>query len=239
MSEQKATLRARGADARSSSGAPGASGAETLAAISIGEYLKRQRLLRGVTVEELSATTRIPLRSLERLEAGYFDGVSDGFVRGFVRTVALALGLDPDDTVARMLDEPAASQWERNGAGLWRKQALAVVALAVVTLLSLWILRTGWNLLVGGPGSGRSREIVMWRDPVHELAREYSGGLDSGRESAVPGPAADDDAGVYDESARDEVVYDDSGYDETAASDEAAGAGESAGTDAAVVGTQP
>ncbi len=189
MSEQKATLRARGADAHSSAGV---SGVERLAAISIGEYLKRQRLLRGITVEELSATTRIPLRSLERLEAGYFDGVSDGFVRGFVRTVALALGLDADDTVARMLDEPAASQWDRSGAGLWRKQALAVVALVVVTILALWVLRTGWNLLVGGPGSARSREVVIWRDPVHQLAREHSGGLDSGRESAAPGWASDD-----------------------------------------------
>ena len=201
MSEQKATLRARGVDAHSSSGA---SGVERLAAISIGEYLKRQRLLRGITVEELSATTRIPLRSLERLEAGYFDGVSDGFVRGFVRTVALALGLDADDTVARMLDEPAASQWERNGAGLWRKQALAVVALVVVTILALWVLRTGWNLLVGGPGSAPSREIVMWRDPVHQLASENPGALDSARGSAAPGSATDG-AGFYDAADSDDA----------------------------------
>jgi Helix-turn-helix domain len=180
-------------------------GVERLAAISIGEYLKRQRLLRGITVEELSATTRIPLRSLERLEAGYFDGVSDGFVRGFVRTVALALGLDADDTVARMLDEPAASPWDRGGTGLWRKQALAVVALVVVTILALWVLRTGWNLLVGGPGSSRSREVVIWRDPVHQLAREHSGGLGSARESAAPGWASDDEA-AYDEAASHDSI---------------------------------
>lgn len=203
MSEQKAILRARGADAHASSGASDASdatGAERLVAASIGEYLKRQRLLRGITVEELSATTRIPLRSLERLEAGYFDGVSDGFVRGFVRTVALALGLDADDTVARMLDEPAASQWDRGGAGLWRKQALAVVALVVVTILGLWVLRTGWNLLVGGPGSARSREVVIWRDPVHQLAREHSAGAGSAGASAAPGGASGDEAD-YDEAA--------------------------------------
>lgn len=199
MSEQKAILRARGADAQPSSDTSDGSGVERLAATSIGEYLKRQRLLRGITVEELSATTRIPLRSLERLEAGYFDGVSDGFVRGFVRTVALALGLDADDTVARMLDEPAASQWDRGGAGLWRKQALAVVALVVVTILGLWVLRTGWNLLVGGPGSARSREVVMWRDPVHLLAREQAAGAGSARESSASGWASDDEA-VFDEA---------------------------------------
>ncbi|HPG28255.1 MAG TPA: helix-turn-helix domain-containing protein, partial [Myxococcota bacterium] len=63
----------------------------------IGEYLRRQRLLRGMSTEELAALTRIPLRSLERLESGHFDGETDGFVRGFVRTVATALGLDADD----------------------------------------------------------------------------------------------------------------------------------------------
>ena len=205
MSEQKATLRARGADAQPSSGASDVSGVGRLAATSIGDYLKRQRLLRGITVEELSATTRIPLRSLERLEAGYFDGVSDGFVRGFVRTVALALGLDADDTVARMLDEPAASQWDRGGAGLWRKQALAVVALVVVTILGLWVLRTGWNLLVGGPGSARSRELVIWRDPVHQLARDHSAALDSAREPATRGWASDDEAAHDDAASADPV----------------------------------
>ena len=169
MSEQKGMLRARGASASP------VSGAEGLASTAIGEYLKRQRLLRGITVEELSTMTRIPLRSIERLEAGYFDGVADGFVRGFVRTVAVALGLDADSTVARMLDEPLASPWDRNGAGLWHKQAFAVAALVAVTALSLWILRAGWNLLVGGPGSARSREVVIWRDPVHQLALEHAG----------------------------------------------------------------
>ena len=73
---------------------------------SIGGYLKAQRKIRGVGLEELSVRTRIPLRSLDRLEAGAFDGHPDGFVRGFVRTVSEGLGLDPDDTLMRMLSEP-------------------------------------------------------------------------------------------------------------------------------------
>jgi len=78
-----------------------------------------------------------------------------------------------------MLDEPAASQWDRNGAGLWHKQALAVVALVVVTAMALWILRAGWNLLVGGPASAQRREVVVWHDPVHRLALEYAGRIES------------------------------------------------------------
>jgi hypothetical protein len=178
MSEYEGTLRSHG-DAP-----PPRAESDGLAPGSIGEYLKRQRLLRGITVEELSATTRIPLRSLERLEAGYFDGVSDGFVRGFVRTVSLALGLDADQAVARMLEEPVAGRWDREGSGLWRKQLLAVVALAAVTVLCVWMLRAGWNLLVDGSGSKPNRDVVVWVDPVHRLAREVA------RRSAAGEPSA-------------------------------------------------
>ena len=73
---------------------------------SIGAYIARQRALRGISLEELALLTRIPRRSLERLESGAFDADPDGFVRGFVRTVSIAIGLDPDDTVTRMLVEP-------------------------------------------------------------------------------------------------------------------------------------
>ena len=74
---------------------------------SIGAYLTRQRELRGISLDELATLTRIPRRSLERLESGVFDRAPDGFVRGFVRTVADALGLDPENAVMRLLREPA------------------------------------------------------------------------------------------------------------------------------------
>ena len=109
----------------------GAGAAETFEARPIGAYLRRQRVLRGMTAVELAELTRIPLRSLERLEGGLFDGETDGFVRGFVRTVASALGLDADDTVARMLQEPSANAWQRHGPGRSAKQVLAVVLFVV------------------------------------------------------------------------------------------------------------
>lgn len=170
MSEHEGTLRAR------RGAVPPSSRDDDSAARSIGEYLKRQRVMRGIAIEDLAASTRIPLRSLERLEAGYFDGVSDGFVRGFVRTVALALGLDADQTVARMLDEPVGSKWDAGTAGLWRKQALALVALVAATAIAFFALRAGWSLLVGSGGAGAGREVVVWRDPVHRLARDLAEG---------------------------------------------------------------
>jgi transcriptional regulator with XRE-family HTH domain len=136
----------------------------------IGAYLARQRELRGITLEELSSATRIPLRSLQRLETGAFDREPDGFARGFVRTVAIALGLPPDETVARMLPEASGADERRGfGAGLGRRAlaaSLFLFALAIAALV--WsgsrLLPTGWT---------RSRdEVVLRRDAVRALAKE-------------------------------------------------------------------
>jgi len=101
----------------------------------IGRYIAQQRRLRGIDLEELSARTRIPRRSLERLEAGAFDRSPDGFSRGFVRTVAEAIGLDADDAVARMLPEPDAAQLGPPRAALWLVAGVALALLAGGVLL--------------------------------------------------------------------------------------------------------
>jgi hypothetical protein len=136
----------------------------------IGAYLARQRQLRGISLDELSAATRIPLRSLRRLEAGAFDREPDGFARGFVRTVAVALGLPPDETVARML--PEASEEARRGGfgfGLGRRAIAASLLLVVLALAALvW---TGSRVLPIGWTRNRD-EMVVRRDAVRALAIE-------------------------------------------------------------------
>ncbi|HEU4428595.1 MAG TPA: helix-turn-helix transcriptional regulator [Myxococcota bacterium] len=101
----------------------------------IGRYIAQQRRLRGIDLEELSARTRIPRRSLERLEAGAFDRSPDGFSRGFVRTVAEAIGLDADDAVARMLPEPDAAQLGPPRAALWIVGGIVVALVAGAILI--------------------------------------------------------------------------------------------------------
>lgn len=151
---------------------------ETFETRPIGEYLRRQRVLRGVTAEELAAVTRIPMRSLERLESGQFDGETDGFVRGFVRTVANALGLDPEDAVARMLREPEPSSWERHSPNRRIKQASVGIVLSLLFVIAFFVLRSGWNLLLGTASTPASREVVLWRDPVRALAESHGLDLD-------------------------------------------------------------
>jgi cytoskeletal protein RodZ len=67
-----------------------------------GERLRRDRELRGVSREEISAATRIGSRYLEALENEQWERLPGGvFNRGFLRGVARFLGLDEDDLIAQ------------------------------------------------------------------------------------------------------------------------------------------
>lgn len=148
--------------------APAVTGAVDGGREPIGRYIGQQRRLRGIELEELAARTRIPRRSLERLEAGAFDHSPDGFSRGFVRTVAEAIGLDPDDAVARMLPEPDA---KRHGSPR-ESRALGVIAAAI----ALAALALGARELVSRLPERAPRAtggLPVRRDFVSELAAQH------------------------------------------------------------------
>src|ERR1700721_1371618 len=66
-----------------------------------GEHLKREREMRGVSLEEISSATRIAPRFLAALESEQWELLPGGvFNRGFIRSVARYLGLDEDSLVA-------------------------------------------------------------------------------------------------------------------------------------------
>ena len=68
---------------------------------SFGDRLRREREMRGVTLDEISASTKIARRHLEALETEHFDSLPGGvFNRGFVRAYARFLGIDEDQAVA-------------------------------------------------------------------------------------------------------------------------------------------
>src|SRR5260370_31550464 len=66
-----------------------------------GEHLKREREMRGVSLDEICAATRISTRFLQAMESEEWERLPGGvFNRGFVRAVARYLGLDEEGTVA-------------------------------------------------------------------------------------------------------------------------------------------
>jgi hypothetical protein len=143
--------------------------AEAEESFALGSWLARQRELRGISREELSSLTRLPMRSLERLEAGAYDGQQDGFVRGFVRTVAIAIGLDPDDAVARLLAEPAARPRRR---GLDPRR-VAVAAVGVLGAIALCLALVEWVQAPAAPSESAEDAPIVRPDPVRALAIEH------------------------------------------------------------------
>jgi cytoskeleton protein RodZ len=66
-----------------------------------GDKLRREREMRGVSIEEISESTKIGSRSLRALEEDDFDKLPGGiFNKGFVRAYARFLGLDQERIVA-------------------------------------------------------------------------------------------------------------------------------------------
>jgi cytoskeletal protein RodZ len=69
---------------------------------SVGQYLKRHREARRMSLEEVARATRVPIASMERIEAGQFDELpGEVFVRGFLKSYARAVDISCDEVLAR------------------------------------------------------------------------------------------------------------------------------------------
>ncbi len=110
-----------------------------------GEHLKREREMRGVSLEEISAATRISVRFLEALENEHWAQLPGGiFNRGFIRSVARFLGMDEEGLVA----EYALETRERPEIAVWTKEPVrkrrnwfAIIATIIVLAA---IIAGGW-----------------------------------------------------------------------------------------------
>jgi cytoskeletal protein RodZ len=115
----------------------------------IGNYLKRQREVKAMSIAEVSRVTRIPVNSLEAIESDHFDDLpGEVFVRGFLQSYARAVGLLPAEVLARYtssrrvvfvtpLPVQTPLQGAREGGGNGRRFG---VAIAFVLLLILFTL---------------------------------------------------------------------------------------------------
>lgn len=69
---------------------------------SVGQHLRALREAKRMSLAEVSRATRVPVASVERIEADRFDELpGEVFVRGFLRAYARALEVPVDDVLAR------------------------------------------------------------------------------------------------------------------------------------------
>lgn len=72
---------------------------------SVGQELKRERELRGISLKEIADTTKINIRFLRALEEDRFDMLPEQFfTRGIIRTYANYLGLDEQSVLNTYLE---------------------------------------------------------------------------------------------------------------------------------------
>jgi cytoskeleton protein RodZ len=81
-----------------------------------GERLRREREMRGITLEQISEHTKISTRNLRALETETFKQLPGGiFNKGFVRAYAKYLGINEEEAVADFLAAEAEASGSKNG----------------------------------------------------------------------------------------------------------------------------
>ena len=82
-------------------------------ALSFGEELRRERIIRDISLEEISQATKISLRLLKALEDSNVGILpAPTFTRGFIRAYSRHLGIDPEEKVNAYLADLAGESKE-------------------------------------------------------------------------------------------------------------------------------
>ena len=141
----------------------------------VGEILIAAREKKGWSVEDLARRTKIQERFLIALETSAFEKLPEApFVKGFIRTASVELGLDPDQLIAvfrrdyqesgqgqitpRSLEERVEKRW------FWTPALTSVLVVGIVIVAFLAYLGIQLRYLSSPPrltlASPKDRDIV-------------------------------------------------------------------------------
>jgi transcriptional regulator with XRE-family HTH domain len=133
----------------------------------VGEFLRRERELRYISLDDVAERTKISRRYLEAIEEGQYDRLpGEIFVRGFIRSYAQSVGLDPEDTLlmynqSRVVHGAPPLRTERTfpAKRTWNERSL------------LWLLLAG-VLIIGGVllsvvGIVEGPSLLRWTSSPH------------------------------------------------------------------------
>ena len=151
-----------------------------------GGSLKREREMRGVTLDEISSATRISTRFLQALENEQWDQLPGGvFNRGFVRAVARYLGLGEESMVA----DYTLAVGDRQSVPVWTGRPPKVtpdqpwLAWGITAVLVLALLAGGWLGV---------RRLIAWRAARRSAQAVASAAASSGESMASTPPRVSD-----------------------------------------------
>jgi hypothetical protein len=137
---------------------------------SLGMVLQKRREERGVSIVQASAATRVRAAHLVAIEDGHLDRLpAPVYARGYVRSYATYLGLDPEPLVA-MLPGPGSGQRQSLALGgsapptrvvFTAPFAAAVCAVVVVSALGLYAWRQIESVSTPAGPSGHPAALVV------------------------------------------------------------------------------
>ena len=152
---------------------------------SLGEYLKRERELRQISLEEVAEGTKIAIYRLRTMEADRWEKLpAEIFVKGFIKSYAEFIGLVPEDVILRYqeihavdesLDEPTEPAYKPlfnyvNKVSLFNRDLISAVALFLIFLLlvlAIWFFwptdekhETDQNLTPSTTTSSKERPVI-------------------------------------------------------------------------------
>jgi len=165
----------------------------------VGERLRRARLERGLSLDDVSRDTKIQAWILDAIERDEISRVPGGiFIRGYLTSYARTVLLDPGEVLAAYSTEhpvpmepppPAPEPPRPTGAPLWQ---MAVIAVAIVTVAFMWrsAARTQSDALQDGAvGSGASLQVSRTQLPRQSSREDAQPAATAG--SSVPAAAVE------------------------------------------------
>jgi cytoskeleton protein RodZ len=144
-----------------------------------GASFKRARESKGISLDQIAAETRISTRFLLAIENEEFNLLPGGiFNRGFVRTYAEKVGLDPDQSVAdyerlvQIHEPPEASSMAspRSAKGDRHLYPLAIGGLVLLVVIFYLITRETSNVQTASPAPPPSAAAVAQPTPAAPAA---------------------------------------------------------------------
>ncbi|WP_046730362.1 helix-turn-helix domain-containing protein [Streptomyces humi] len=140
---------------------------------SVGRALKQARIAAGLTVDDISGSTRVRIGIVHAIEADDFAPCGgDVYARGHIRTLAKAVGLDPEPLLARFSAEhgggrpaptPAAPLFEAERIRPERRGPnwTAAMVAAIVVVIGF----VGFTAFKGGDGDDAKQSVAEGATP--------------------------------------------------------------------------
>jgi cytoskeleton protein RodZ len=167
---------------------------------SFGEHLRREREMRGISLDEIVATTKIGRRLLVALEEEQFELLPGGiFNKSYVRAYAKCVGIDEDEAVAEYLQAahetpPDTRVIAQQHASIHSNRPIQRSGFPIMPVLILLVVVAGgiggWKVYQDRQVERHKREAVL--PPSDTPAPSPAAGAPAANssQSASPAPAA-------------------------------------------------